>query len=389
MTEKSLGPKNLMLVLGAVVVLTSAVLMILAVIPKTTLIELSVRAQRVSFTAMPTLSGESLEPLHNRLKIHGMEIQGSDFFTARLDHTADRQFDLQPHTTIYLKCQRPSKPVLKLFGGATVDLRAYKREHIVAMLELSGDEPKPMWQSWIQGPCEMKMNQPAVSAVDGRTDLPVEEWVQLDKDSRLRLSGGKRESTFRMHLSGVYDSAVSQLKVIDLQTGRTTVTQDLDLHLPQSPTIIPHQDRLIVLEKNPAAKHRVQLLKTNLDVVAPRFFKLTGQQEESFVRGGTIRFPAKERQPVSIEPDAFIKVDGSTRLKLKSMALVGGQLELVLWGRPASLKIGPSAGLLNQHLPSLLLWAYTHRSGTLMFSILGWILGSTIAALKLFGLITK
>ena len=389
MTEKSLGPKNLMMVLGAVVVLTSAILMILAVIPKTTLIELAVRARRVSFTTMPTLSGESFEPLQNRLKIHSMEIQDSDFFTARLDHTPDRPYELQPHTAITLKCRRPSKPVIKLFGGATVDLRAYKREHIIAMVELSGDEPSPMWQSWIQGPCEFKMNQPPVKTVDRPVDLPVDEWVRLDNNSRLRLSGGKRASTFRMHLSGVSGSAASQLKVIDLQTGRTTVTQDLDLQLQQSPTIIPHQDRLIVLEKNAAAKRRVQLLKANLDVMDPRFFKMTGQQEESYVRGGSIRFPAKERQPVSIEPDAFIWVDDDTRLKLKSMALVDGQLEMVLWGRPASLKIGPSAGLMNQHLPSLLLWAYTHKSGTLMFSILGWILGSTIAALKLFGLLTK
>ena len=121
----------------------------------------------------------------------------------------------------------------------------------------------------------------------------------------------------------------------------------------------------------------------------PRFFRLFGLQEQSFVISGSIRFPSKERGAVNIENDAFVRIADNQPLKLKSMALADGNLKLVIWGRPSSLKVGPTAGLLNEQLPSHLLWAYTHRTSTLLFSILGWMVGSCIAFLKLFGFIIK
>jgi len=80
-----------------------------------------------------------------------------------------------------------------------------------------------------------------------------------------------------------------------------------------------------------------------------------------------------------------VKIAAGSEMKLKSLHLDGDVLAVTLWGRPAALALGPTPDLVQSQLPSWLIWMYTHQLGALAFSLLGWVIVTTLASLRLFG----
>lgn len=391
MTDKPLARNRLLMVLITVSVLTVTGLLVLSAIPKSTIVELTVVVKRFSLTLMPPRPPDTSIILLNRnLKIRSMQSEGLDKIEADIASAAVREFKLDPETKVDLRSNRPFKPVIKLFASARLTLETYRRDQIILGLQLKGPGDSH-WQSWAEAPeqVQIRFDEPGAADHSAASGLPVAEWIPVNKGTKVFMTGGTAASKFGLRLAGVAAKNDAVLKVIDIQTGRITSKQNVPLKLHQNPTIIPQADRLIVLEKNVGAKNGAPVFSSNINVRNPQFFLLTGQKEESFVTGGTLRFPAGERTEVTLEKDTYISVSGDSAFKLKSMALENGRLKVVLWGRPSSLKVGPTTGILTQYLPSHLLWAYTHKSSVLMFTILGWILGSCITFMKLFGFVGK
>lgn len=391
MTDKPFARKRILLVLTTVLVLTVTGLLVLAAIPKSTIVELTVVVSRISFTLMaPRLPETSVSLLNDGLKIRSMRCEGLDEMEAGLASVPDRQFEMAADTAIDFRSDRPFRPVIKLFDDVRLTLETYRRDRITMRLQSKG-APDNHWQSWIEAPAPvyLRISEPGGSDNSVSTALPAAEWIPVDKRTRIFLTGGAHASDFGLRLAGIGKKNDTVLKVIDIQTGRITSKRKIPLTLQANPTVIPQEDRLIVLEKDDGQDRGVTIFNSNIDIRNPQFFILSGQKEESFVKAGSIRFPARERTTVTLENESYIRVSDNNRFKLKSMALIDGHLKLVLWGRPASLEVGPTTGLMDQYLPSYLLWAYTHRSSALMFSILGWILGSCITFMKLFGFIAK
>jgi len=198
-------------------------------------------------------------------------------------------------------------------------------------------------------------------------------------------SGGTRKA--ELGLAPVVEpQGLTTVSIVDPREG-------LRLKLPQEPILIPVGERLVLLERESADPEAGALLAPNLDVVAPAFYRRTALRhvtlhEESFLLDGRIRFPGGEKETVELARGTLLRLPDRTRLRLESLRMVDGDLELVLWGKPASLETGPTQGLMSEALPSVFVWLSTHRL-PLVFSVLGTFLAAVLGLLRLLGLVKK
>src|SRR4029079_10257735 len=145
----------------------------------------------------------------------------------------------------------------------------------------------------------------------------------------------------------------------------------------------------VLFEPEPAQVHTWTLLRPELPVRDLKFTRWVQFEAKSALLGGTVRFPGGEKEPIQLERGFFLTVwmRRGVPMTLRSLSFVDGQLEMVLWGEPRSLKIGPTSDLQFERLPSYLEWLYAHRLGSLIYGILAWAVGSGLALMKLVGLL--
>lgn len=199
--------------------------------------------------------------------------------------------------------------------------------------------------------------------------------------------GGRRMS--RLNLALPLDRNPSTLmRVLDLATGQVAATQRLPFMLSE-PLVVPLQDRIVLLDVSPGEPWPV--LRPNLRARRVDFSRRVVLEPVSYVVGGTVRFPAGEKGSIEIEPDSFLalSLDDDAPLTLRSITLAKGRLDLVLWGEPTSLRLGPTPELRDERLPSYLEWLLAHRLAHLIYAVLAWIAGSTLALFKILGLLEK
>jgi hypothetical protein len=143
------------------------------------------------------------------------------------------------------------------------------------------------------------------------------------------------------------------------------------------------------MEKELFEEKATTLFTPDIDIQQPKFYRLSDYEIENYLIGGQIRFLGKEREDVELEKDFLLKVNNNEPLKLKSMQLINGHLQLVLWGKPSSISLGPTPGLMSELLPSYFIWLYTHKLGKLVFSTIGGMLGLCSGALALWDMVLK
>ncbi len=180
----------------------------------------------------------------------------------------------------------------------------------------------------------------------------------------------------------------TRLRLLDLDSGEIVENRDLPELLTEARTAT-WGNRLVLLDPQPVEIRRRRLLRPDVRVRSLELARRVKLETQSFLLGGTLRFPAGEKGAIELESGFYAEVslkDGDS-LNLRSIELVGDHMELVLWGEPSSIKIGPTPDLLSECLPSYIEWLYTHKLATLLYGAVAWLAGTTFTALKLLGVV--
>lgn len=175
------------------------------------------------------------------------------------------------------------------------------------------------------------------------------------------------------------------LRLLDPETGELSPPQRLPAFTSE-PRSVLWKDRLVLLEPDPGSQGAQPLLRADLKVRDLDLFQMVKLEPESFLQSGTIRFLAGEKEPVEIGDRSLLTVTAQDPMTLRALGLDNGRLTLVLWGKPDSVRLGPTPELQAEILPSQFLWLYTHRLSALIYTTLASVLGTSLALFKLIGL---
>lgn len=159
----------------------------------------------------------------------------------------------------------------------------------------------------------------------------------------------------------------SELVVVDpSRVDSPDLVRKVQVYLPEG-ELQPGQDKLVLLNREPTG---IEVLNaTPFSVAQVQLFKGGEPLPESFVLGGTIRFPNGEEDPLDIRPRALVKLDGDLVLRRVALSETG-KLELSLEGYARELGVG--FGVVENALPSELEARYRDTALT------GWLAGGLL-----------
>lgn len=380
------GRRALLLLAGALA-LAGVIVLILAFLPKSTVVEITVRAEQVSFILPgPRPPDTAILLFDPGVRAASLQWKGADEVIA-VTGPAAAQLDTMPlprDGAVNVSSEEPFHPALRLRRDMHLSLRPYRQEKIVLTLAPLAETPHA-WQSSVASMRGLRLRRENSAASNFLTQADAGELEVPPAAPPVFFNGGKGPAELGLRLPATASRPMTVMQIVEVESGEVSEPRRVAVDLPEPKTALAAGNRIIVFEKEkePAG----QLLCANLAVRAPEFYRLSGFQEESFLLGGRVRFPAKEKETVELERDAFLRIEGAHPLRLKTLHVKNGALELVLWGKPASIELGPTLGLSNQLLPSYLLWFYTHRLGTLIFSVLTAVTTISLSVLKLLGML--
>lgn len=381
--------RRLVAILASVVGITAVVILILVLIPKATVVEFRVRVDEAVFAVRAPRGPDSATSLlSSEVKVQSAEVRGFAQVRAARPNGVPFGASLIAGREEVLQIRDPDliSPTVRLGSAAQLAILPSGRNRV--QLRITADDARSFgWQlrTFASGTVGLRLAGATFEDTASRDAFPGEEWTDAAGNPPVLISGGTDTASIGLHFPSGENTAVTKLRVIDLPSGKVSSEYDLPVALSQKDIVTVDGDRLVVTSTAGPRENSPLLLEANLAVSAPRFFNLVGTQVDSHLLGGQIRFPAGERATIELEPDFLLEVAYRDALTLKSLRVMGPQLELVLWGTPSSVRLGPTAGLMREVLPSYFVWLYNHRLGTLAFSLLAWMVGTTIAALKLFG----
>jgi hypothetical protein len=384
---ETLTREQLLSVLAALAAAGVLAVTVLLVVTKATVVRIELRLDEVSLTVLPPPQS-TVDLLHPELEVRDLQWKGADRFEATLaEPRAGRATaDLDETSVIGLGADAVFRPEVRLRRPARLKLVPSRRGDLTMTFDpVAGAPDDPGWVSEVLPRGDFVLRLRNVDLVIDTERFPDAEAKLEPAAAAIFLSGG----TMRTELG--------LTPVVEPQ-GLTTVRfveplEGLRLKLPPGPNLIPVGERLVLLEREPEDPEAGALLAPNLDVVAASLYRRTGLRhvslhEESFLEGGRIRFPGGEKEPVELERGTFLRLPDRTRLRLESLRMVNGEIELVLWAKPASLKAGPTPGLMSEVLPSVFVWLSTHRLA-LVFGVLGTFMAAVLGLLRLLGLVRK
>jgi hypothetical protein len=419
--------------------MTLLLISFLALRNKPTLVEMKVTAQGTSFVALPPVQAEGDEkklaadaPAMARkislfpplLAVEAMEVKDVDCVETTLDGVGPVALQTAPGGSIGISGESPEteepktvkllRPELVLNEPTSLAFEVAGRDKVTIWLEhsrLTQSPPSEQPVSASSGqapPCAEPVvqdrgwngfvpTQPALSlrlrdvqragpTEAAFADSSLAETGRVSRDAaRFRVTGGRRDSQLSLalpHPAG--PSAV--LRMLNPATGEISGPTSLPIALSES-RFIPWQDRLVLLDPEPSAVRPVPLLRPDLKVRELELARRVQLEARSFIVEGEVRFPAGEKESIKLEPGSFVSLateDGQP-LTLRSLELSSQGFELLLWGEPSSLRIGPTPELLAERLPSYFEWLVRHQLSGLIYGTLGYVLALSLTAFKLLG----
>lgn len=366
-------PKRLLIILGIVTLITGVSILCLLFIHVPTVVEMKVITDGVSFAVSPTPppSDSPLSLLDESLRVRSIEWT----YGAVLEKPKKQQ---NTYNIIQVSRDTPFSPKVKLFKKTDLNIQLYVNQLSIALNQESSESIG--WQNIITGHTSNKITL-------NETINQQDNGAIVSASSPIRISGNKPTANLVLDLIPPKKHNSTSIKIIDLNTGRVIRKNTISVDIPQQHLVFPRGNRLIIIEKELAEEKATTLFKPDIDIQQPKFYRILDNESESYLIGGQIRFLGKERDDVELEKDFLLKVNNNEPLKLTSMQLINGHLQLVLWGKPSSISLGPTPGLMAELLPNCFIWLYTHKLGTLVFSTIGGMLTLCIGALKLFGML--
>ncbi len=377
--------RRVLLVLGGTLVLATLVVLVLAFLPKSTIVEFTLQVKQVSFTVpAPRPPDTAILFFDPGLKVTALQWKGADNFLAATGSSAAPAdtMRLPRESPVSLSSAGTFHPLLRLRGETRLSLQPFRQDRILLALTPAHAAPH-VWQNSVESGQALRMRWEGSSASSAEGSTQEADWAPSHPP--VFFSGGSQPAELGLRLPAQAAAATTVMQVIAIESGQASEPKHVPIVLPEAQLLLPAGDRLIFLKKEKDADG--VLLCDNLAVRAPEFYRLSGFQEESFLLGGQVRFPAKEKEPMELERDFFLRIESAEPLRLKALRLRNSTLELVLWGKPRRVELGPTLGLSNELLPSYFTWLYTHRLGTLIFSTLTGVVTACLGLLKLIGML--
>lgn len=356
---RQLKPKQLLAILAALASVSVVAIAALQSMHKTTVAELELTLDELSLTVVPESeppASGTAELLRSQLPVRILRARGADSFEATLAEPRSGRATAEPMATgtVTLAARGgapPFQPVVRLSRPMRLGLRPSGRDGLTILLDPAGEQLRRSHR--IYGDA---------SPGDWQCEVPPREGLELGlRDVELAVGGGRAAAT-AVRLEPAAKAIVfrggSRRAELALMPG----TADLGS----------------------------ELLAPDLLVAAPSFYRFDSDQRvRSLMIVGRIVFPRGENEPVDLRRGHFLRLPEESRLKLGSLRLANGNLEVVLAGEVSSLKTGPTLGLMNEQLPSLLVWLSTHQLPALVFSALAILTTTALSLLKLLGLLKR
>ncbi len=375
-------PGRLLLFLTAVAVATLLAVGVLLFRTRSTVVEIEAELDRFETVLVPPAQRagerEKIDFLAPSLSASRLDLQGAGSVEAFLDGRGRTTLRPGAEDVVRIAAGEPFQPVLSAFGRTGLCIETAGRDrsgHRRLRIGLTAAEAGAgAWSGTVPTSFGLDLEIPSASGATTRALV-----TPMSPD--LVLAGRRTEGVLGLTLP-MDDAPATLLRVIDPMTGGVA-EQRLPFATSEA-RALAWGDRLALLE--PAARRAEALLRPDLKAERPRFFRTERFEQESFIAGGKVRFPGGEKGEIVLEPRVLLSVRADEPFTLRSVALRDGRLAVRLWGRATSLKLGPTPELLNEELPSLFVWLYTHKLSTFVYSTLVTVLGVCLAAVKTFGL---
>lgn len=405
-STKRRSPARIFFTLGSILLVTSLAIVYTIFENRSTVVELKVLVARADLSLIPpqgsriAVSGaDAPAPLRRIAILDSLESAGlkaTDFGVAKAKLRGE-EVALRPVPglgDLELAAAEAFQPHLTAYGPLRLSVQpwaAAEGENVT--FDLTPEGPlggEPAWTCRVDpGASSLTLEQleaiptaPGVKPtgsgrmIEGTYEIP-------DDPTPLQIEGGPRPGRITLALKARRAPATI-VRVLDPATGELSKPHSLPV---LSPTLqaISYEHRLVLLEPDSGDTGPLRLLEPDLKVRKLDLFRLDRFDHTSYLRGGEIRFPLGEKPPVTLEQGFFLSIDQKDPLTLRSMSLVGGGLELVLWGKPSSIALGPTPEFQSEVLPSMFEWLYTHRLRTLVYSTLAWIVGISFTIFRMMG----
>ena len=391
-SSKAPAPRRrLLLLLAGTLLATLGVVGLLLSRPRSTVVEIEALLSAVELDVMPPgfarrgASGpgalQSFELLAPGFRAVRLDLSGAEAVEAFFSEAGPTEIRPGADGTVRVSSGEPFPAALRVFGTTPLAVETAGRDRrggfgVRLLLPGHGGEG-PGWTASATPAGDL--------AVDWRgADAPSAGPRTLPASAPdLEAAGGARSAVLGITLPPLAPAA-TRLRLIDPESG--TVLEKRLAFPSASDRFLAWGSRLALLEPVAAEGGPRPLLRSDLPVVRPRFFRGDRLEPESFLLGGTIRFPGGERPSLPLPPRFLLAVASREALTLRSLALEDGRLSLVLWGRLTHLSLGATPELAAEELPPLFLWIYTHKLRALVYSTVVSVLGLLMGAIKLFGL---
>lgn len=398
--------RNLFLLLAAVALSTLLAVALLVFRPRPTVVEIELVAHRAAFTVVPpalstvpeiAFAPDTPAPLTTLALLDpSLAASALDFRqTGRIEATfPEGRSVLIPGASgsVRFTAPEPFSPELATHGPARITVEPSGKDRnggarVLLWIEAKSSQGGAAgWAATIPAGAELTADLRDVEVTqEGRTAQASREThtVPLTAPDPA-VTGGSGEGRIGLTLEARPGPATI-LRLLDPETGDLTPPRRLPA-ITAEPRSLPWKDRLVLLEPDAGSQGTQPLLRADLKVRDPELFQMVKLEPESYLEGGRIRFPAGEKEALEIGPRSLLTLTSEDPLTLRSLGLDGGRLVLVLWGKPASLRLGPTPELQAEILPSQFLWLYTHRLSALIYTTLATVLGTSLALFKLIGL---
>jgi len=397
---------------------------------KPTLVELSVKVTRAGFEVLPPVHEEedagasdaatltsirriSLFP--SSLQVRTLEVRDVDCVETTLDGVGPVGLQTEPGGSVEVRMDESFHPVLELNGPTSLAIGIAGRDKVSVALEqsrpslappadvrpvMAGSAPDSLctepavtdrgWTGSLQTGLAMALRLrevrgagPAEASLAGSSPTEIHQvpW----NAARFHIAGGRRDSEMRLALPHAAEPS-TVLRVLDPATGEVSPPKNLPILLSE-PRSVSWKDQLVLLEPEPVEARGVPLLRPDLKIRDLELARRVQLEAQSFVLEGEVRFPAKEKDSIKLEPGTFVSLTADPRhpLILRSLEVSGDSLDLLLWGEPTSLRTGPTPELRAERLPSYFEWLYTHRLGGLVYGTLAYVSALSLGLFKLLG----
>jgi hypothetical protein len=396
--------------LAGITALTLVVLGWLVLFPRPTVVELTLQLERVAFTVVPPVAGvvrpaaagspgipidtvpeplSGIPLLDSSLEVRAFEVRRAD----RLELTlaAGRTvLHPGPEGSVRLSAEEPFVPDLTAHGliRLSAELSGRDRAGGIRLMLLLEPATGAHWDGRLPAGAALTAALRDVEAEPLAGGSP----THVDQETRpvpedgpdLAFSGGTGEGILGLTLPPRL-AAGTLLRVLDPRTGTTTEPRRLPFVTAELRSL-PWRDRLVLLEPDAGDTAPAPLLRPGLKVRDPELFRQVKLEPESALLGGEIRLPGSEQPPIELAAHSFVILQAAEPLTVRSLAVASGHLELVLWGRMESVRIGPVPEALAEALPNRLTWLYSRRLAALLYTVVASVLGAALGLFRLLGL---